>query len=61
MPALNLAVGEELAQVDSDDKLIVYIIGLIAFVALAFAALFAREVLSAGQGTPKLIEIAKSS
>jgi K(+)-stimulated pyrophosphate-energized sodium pump len=60
MSALNLAVGEELAKVDSSDKLIVYLILLTSLGALGFAALFAREVLSAGQGTPKMIEIAKA-
>ena len=33
---------------------------MISLVALGFAALFAREVLAAGQGTPKMIEIAKA-
>jgi uncharacterized protein (DUF983 family) len=49
MSALNLAVGEELAKVSADDKPIVYVILAISLVALAFAALFAREVLSAGR------------
>ena len=58
---LDLAVdGEQLASVNGDDNLIVYLILLTSLVALGFAALFAKEVLSAGQGTPKMIEIAKA-
>jgi K(+)-stimulated pyrophosphate-energized sodium pump len=61
MSALHLAVsGEELASVADGDKFLVYLILLISLVALAFAAVFAREVLAAGQGTPKMIEIAKA-
>ena len=60
-PAIHLAVdGEQLASVDAGDDLIVYLILLTSLVALGFAALFAREVLAAGQGTPKMIEIAKA-
>ena len=59
--AIDLAVdGEQLASVNAGDNLIVYLILLTSLVALAFAALFAREVLAAGQGTPKMIEIAKA-
>jgi K(+)-stimulated pyrophosphate-energized sodium pump len=58
---LHLAQGGEgLASVDSDDKVIIYLILLISLIALAFAGLFAREVLAAGQGTPKMIEISKA-
>jgi K(+)-stimulated pyrophosphate-energized sodium pump len=61
MSVLPLAVsGEDLASVADSDKPIVYLILLTSLVALGFAALFAREVLSAGQGTPKMIEIAKA-
>ncbi len=60
-PAIDLAVdGEQLASVDAGDNLIVYLILLTSLVALGFAALFAREVLAAGQGTPKMIEISKA-
>ncbi len=61
MSALTLAVqGEGLAAVnDSDTKLVVLIL-LTSLVALGFAAVFAREVLAAGQGTPKMREIAKA-
>ena len=59
--AIDLAVdGEQLASVNAGDNLIVYLILLTSLVALGFAALFAREVLAAGQGTPKMIEIAKA-
>ncbi|HVM27646.1 MAG TPA: sodium-translocating pyrophosphatase [Mycobacteriales bacterium] len=61
MSVLHLAApGEDLAQVADGDRILVYLILLISLVALGFAALFAREVLSAGQGTPKMIEIAKA-
>ena len=60
MSALNLAVGEDLASVADGDKVIVYLILLTSLVALGFAALFAKEVLAAGQGTPKMIEISKA-
>jgi K(+)-stimulated pyrophosphate-energized sodium pump len=57
----SLAVsGEDLASVADSDKPIVYLILLTSLVALGFAALFAKEVLAAGQGTPKMIEIAKA-
>ena len=60
-PAIDLAVdGEQLASVNAGDNLIVYLILATSLVALAFAALFAKEVLAAGQGTPKMIEIAKA-
>jgi K(+)-stimulated pyrophosphate-energized sodium pump len=61
MSALHLAVsGEDLATVAEGDSWIVYLILLTSLVALGFAALFAKEVLAAGQGTPKMIEIAKA-
>jgi K(+)-stimulated pyrophosphate-energized sodium pump len=60
-PAIPLAVdGEQLASVNEGDNLIVYLILFTSLVALGFAALFAKEVLAAGQGTPKMIEIAKA-
>jgi K(+)-stimulated pyrophosphate-energized sodium pump len=52
--------GENLASVADSDSWIVYLILLISLVALGFAALFAKEVLAAGQGTPKMIEISKA-
>ena len=61
MSALHLAQSEGgLASVADGDRVLVYLILLISLVALGFAALFAKEVLSAGQGTPKMIEIAKA-
>jgi K(+)-stimulated pyrophosphate-energized sodium pump len=60
MSALTLAAGGDLASVADDDKILVYLILLTSLVALGFAAVFAREVLAAGQGTPKMIEIAKA-
>jgi K(+)-stimulated pyrophosphate-energized sodium pump len=48
----------DLASVSSGDNLIVSLILLTSLVALGFAALFAKEVLAADQGTPKMIEIA---
>jgi K(+)-stimulated pyrophosphate-energized sodium pump len=62
MSAIHLAQsGEDLASLaEGGDTLLVWLILLISLVALAFAALFAREVLAAGQGTPKMIEISKA-
>ena len=61
MPAFPLAAGsEELAGVLSADRGLIYVILLIAVVALVFAGVFAREVLAAGQGTPKMIEISRA-
>jgi K(+)-stimulated pyrophosphate-energized sodium pump len=61
MSALDLAVsGEDLASVADGDRPIVYLILLTSLVALGFAGLFAREVLAAGQGTPRMVEIAKA-
>jgi K(+)-stimulated pyrophosphate-energized sodium pump len=58
--SLNLAAGEGLASVASDDRTLVVVILVTSLVALGFAGQFAREVLAAGQGTPKMIEIAKA-
>jgi K(+)-stimulated pyrophosphate-energized sodium pump len=44
----------------SGDKGLVMAIGLVAVVALVFAYVLFREVLSADQGTPKMIEIAEA-
>jgi K(+)-stimulated pyrophosphate-energized sodium pump len=61
MSALHLAVsGEDLASVADGDKALIYLILLISLVALVFAVVFAKEVLAAGQGTPKMIEISKA-
>jgi K(+)-stimulated pyrophosphate-energized sodium pump len=61
MSALTLAAeGERLASVTGNGKTIVTVILLISLVALGFAAVFAKEVLAAGQGTPKMIEISKA-
>jgi K(+)-stimulated pyrophosphate-energized sodium pump len=61
MSALHLAqIGEELTPVADGDKGLIYLILLTSLIALGFAALFAREVLAAGQGTPRMIEIAKA-
>ncbi len=55
------ANGEDLATLaGGTDTTIVVLILLTSLVALGFAGLFAKEVLAAGQGTPKMIEIAKA-
>ncbi len=60
MSALEfVAVGSD-ASVTSGDKGLVVGILVVSLVALGFAGLFAREVLAEGQGTPKMIEIAKA-
>ncbi|MEO6206080.1 MAG: sodium/proton-translocating pyrophosphatase, partial [Mycobacteriales bacterium] len=59
MSALTLAVeGGGLASIADGDQKFVYLILLTSLVALGFAAVFAREVLAAEQGTPKMREIA---
>ncbi|HUR12943.1 MAG TPA: sodium-translocating pyrophosphatase [Mycobacteriales bacterium] len=59
MSALPLAADttEKLASVLSDDKPLLYVILVVAVVALGFAGLFAREVLAADQGPQKMREI----
>ena len=59
MFALPLAAeeGTDLASVLSGDKPLLYLILVVALVALAFAGLFAREVLSAEQGPQKMRDI----
>ncbi len=52
--------GKGLAGVIDSQQPLLYLILLTSFVALGFAALFAREVLAADQGTPRMIEIAKA-
>ena len=54
-----VAVGSN-ASVTSGDKGLVVGVLVVSLVALGFAGLFAREVLAEGQGTPKMIEIAKA-
>jgi K(+)-stimulated pyrophosphate-energized sodium pump len=59
--ALPLAVdGTDLASVLSDDKPLLYLIIVVALVALAFAGLFAREVLAAEQGPQKMRDISRA-
>src|SRR5687768_11462383 len=61
MSAQTLAAeGGRLASVTDGDQTLVILILLVSLVALGFAFLFTKEVLSAGQGTPKMIEIAKA-
>jgi len=59
--ALPLAADTaELASVLSDDKPLLYLILVVALVALAFAGVFAREVISAEQGPEKMREISRA-
>jgi len=60
MSALEFAAVGSSASVTSGDKGLVVGILVVSLVALGFAGLFAREVLAEGQGTPKMIEIAKA-
>ena len=61
MSALPLAAGsKDLASVLSDDKPLLYIIMVVALVALGFAGMFAREVLAAEQGPQKMRDISKA-
>ncbi len=59
-PLALLGQAPDLASVASGDKIIVYVVLAVSLVALGFAGLFAREVLSHGQGTPKMQEISKA-
>ena len=61
MSALEIAAaaGSPASLADGDTGLVVGIL-VVSLVALGFAGLFAREVLAEGQGTPKMIEIAKA-
>jgi K(+)-stimulated pyrophosphate-energized sodium pump len=59
--ALPLAVEKAgLVSFVSDDKPILYVILVVALVALGFAGLFAKEVLAAEQGPEKMREISKA-
>jgi K(+)-stimulated pyrophosphate-energized sodium pump len=61
MSALTLAAGgEHLASLADGDKKIVVVVLLASLVALAFAAVFAREVLAAEQGPEKMREISRA-
>ena len=53
------STGTPASLAGGDQGLVVGIL-VISLVALGFAGLFAKEVLAAGQGTPKMIEIAKA-
>ncbi|MFN2538310.1 MAG: sodium-translocating pyrophosphatase [Mycobacteriales bacterium] len=61
MSAVHFAAdGTGLASVLSDDKPLLYIILVVALVALGFAGVFAREVFAADQGPDKMREISKA-
>jgi K(+)-stimulated pyrophosphate-energized sodium pump len=61
MSALTLAVGgERLASLAGGDRKIVVVVLIASLVALAFAAVFAREVLAAEQGPEKMREISRA-
>jgi K(+)-stimulated pyrophosphate-energized sodium pump len=59
--ALTLAAGgERLASLADGDRKIVVVVLIASLVALAFAAVFAREVLAAEQGPEKMREISRA-
>src|SRR3954468_10475761 len=61
MSALTLAAsGESLASLADGDRTIIVIVMLASLVALAFAGVFAREVLAAEQGPEKMREISRA-
>jgi len=61
MSALHLAAGgDRLASVVPDDKPVLYVIIVVALVALGFAGLFAREVLAAEQGPESMRAISRA-
>ena len=55
-----LALATDPTHISGGDLGIVAIVAVIAVVALGVSAFFAREVLAADQGTPKMQEIAKA-
>jgi K(+)-stimulated pyrophosphate-energized sodium pump len=57
---LAVETTEKLASVLSDDKPLLYVILAVAVVALGFAGLFAKEVLSAEQGPQKMRDISQA-
>jgi K(+)-stimulated pyrophosphate-energized sodium pump len=60
-PAVSAPMrGLAVESLTSGDKSLVAVVGLVAIVALGFAFVLFREVLSADQGTPKMIEIAEA-
>ncbi|HEX8093211.1 sodium-translocating pyrophosphatase [Jatrophihabitans sp.] len=60
-PALAAQTGDLAGSAFSGgDRWLVAVIGLVAVVALAFSFILFREVLSADQGTPKMVEIAEA-
>jgi K(+)-stimulated pyrophosphate-energized sodium pump len=61
MRSLTLAAGgDQLASLADGDRSIVVIVLIASLVALAFAALFAKEVLAAEQGPERMREISKA-
>src|SRR3954470_5094441 len=61
MSALTLAASEDsLASLADGDRTIIVIVMLASLVALAFAGVFAREVLAAEQGPEKMREISRA-
>ena len=59
-PALVAQAELDDATFSAGDRGLVAVIGLVAIVALVFSFVLFREVLSANQGTPKMIEIAEA-
>src|SRR4051794_34852867 len=61
MSALTLAAsGESLASLADGDRTIIVVVLLASLVALAFAGVFAREVLAADEGPEKMREISRA-
>ena len=60
MLSSNLAAGSGAVSVSGSNLTWVVVVGVIALLALAVAALLVREVLAASQGTERMQEIAKS-
>ncbi|MHB8451132.1 MAG: sodium/proton-translocating pyrophosphatase, partial [Mycobacteriales bacterium] len=58
--ARSTSLHVALASVTGGDKTLVYLIALVAVIALGFALYLVREVLAADQGTPRMQDIARA-
>ncbi len=58
--SVHTLASESLPGISGSEKTAVVVIGILALLAIAFAALVSREVLAADQGTPRMQEIAKA-
>ncbi len=60
MPASTLAQGADSIELGANDYIIVGVVAVVALAALAIGFVLRREVLAAGEGTPKMQEIGRA-